>query len=92
MISFPTHRGDRIRRIRKLRGLSQEALAANGGVATKTVSRAENGRNVSRRSIERIAAALGVPPGNFYDEADIDEFLSGRPNRTGGGTPAQRRG
>lgn len=80
MALFPKPRGERIRCIRRVRRLSQEALAALAGVSAKTVSRAETGctKGLSDPTIAAIGTALGVAPVNFYDPAEVAEFLSGR--------------
>ena len=53
--------GQRIRELRKEKGLSQEAFAAECGLDRTYVSGIERGkRNVSLRNIEVIAKALGI--------------------------------
>lgn len=54
----------RLRTLRLERGLSQEALAAVAGLDRTYVSSCEAGRrNVTLRTICRLAAALQVDPG-----------------------------
>jgi DNA-binding XRE family transcriptional regulator len=60
-----THRkrlGERIKRLRQQRGVSQEQLAEEAGVGRITLSRIETGHEQSPRfdTLERIAKALGV--------------------------------
>ena len=53
--------GERIRRLREARELTQEDLADLVGVRSKTISRWENGRNEALRDNARtLAKALGV--------------------------------
>jgi transcriptional regulator with XRE-family HTH domain len=54
-----------LKELRKLRGLSQEALAEKSRVSKKTISRIESGsadlESLRPRTVEQIANALGVP-------------------------------
>jgi transcriptional regulator with XRE-family HTH domain len=53
--------GNRVRQLRKARGLSQEAFADKCGLDRTYISGIERGkRNVALRNIEAIADALGV--------------------------------
>ena len=53
--------GQRVRELRKAKGLSQEAFAAECGLDRTYISGIERGRrNVSLRNIEVIARNLGV--------------------------------
>lgn len=55
--------GDRVRSIRKNKGLSQEALALKCELDRTYIGSVERGeRNVSLLNICKIAAALGVSP------------------------------
>jgi len=55
--------GLNIRRVRKDRGLSQEALADEVGLAVTYVGQIERGsRNPTLDVVERFARALGVKP------------------------------
>jgi transcriptional regulator with XRE-family HTH domain len=67
------HLGRNIARIRQLRGLSQEALGLEAGIARSYMSGLEQGkRNPTLKLLIRLAAALDVsiaelfekPPGN----------------------------
>ena len=54
--------GRRLRELRLLKGMSQEALAFESGLHRTYVSSAERGaRNVSLINIEKLALALAVP-------------------------------
>lgn len=55
--------GERLRRLRLDRGLSQVQLAERAGLDHRTISRAENGRrNIGLDDLARIARGLDVPP------------------------------
>ena len=60
--------GARIRLLRKVRGLSQQALAEAAGVTFQQIQKYERGANrVSASKLWEIAAALKTPVGYFYD-------------------------
>ncbi|MFZ5481166.1 MAG: helix-turn-helix domain-containing protein [Myxococcota bacterium] len=60
--------GARVARIRRERGLSQEALAARVGVQPESVSRCETGQSgLSLHNLARLAAALDVSLGDLVD-------------------------
>ncbi len=69
--------GARIREIRKARELTQEQLAEMVDVEQKHISRIEVGKNFPTIDrLERIAEALHVPMGTFFDfmhHSDINE-------------------
>ncbi len=51
----------KIEELRRQRGLSQEVLAVNAGVAVRTVRRAEKATHeTTRENLKKIARALGV--------------------------------
>ncbi len=53
--------GDKLREIRKQKGLSQEGLALKSGLHRTYISDIERGsRNVSLKNIDKIAKALGL--------------------------------
>jgi transcriptional regulator with XRE-family HTH domain len=61
--------GNRIRRLREAREMSQEDLAHEAGLSTKTISRWENGRHEGGRdNVRKVAKALGVEPGDILGE------------------------
>lgn len=63
--------GRNIRRLRRERGLSQEDLAAEIGVHRTYMGGVERGeRNLTLRSLERLAGRLGVSPISLLEESD----------------------
>ncbi|WP_256004030.1 helix-turn-helix domain-containing protein [Pedobacter deserti] len=60
-IKKQAHLGRKISRIRELRGIKQEALAAELGVSQQTVSRMEASELVEEELLQRVAKVLGVP-------------------------------
>lgn len=67
-----THIGRKISRIRELRGIKQETLAAEMGVSQQTVSRMEQSETIEDEVLEKVAGALGVSAEaikNYSDEA-----------------------
>lgn len=69
--------GKNIRRARKLRELSQEAVALEAGMTSNYVSDVERGvRNIAIDNMGRLASALRVPlhellnPERFHDPID----------------------
>lgn len=64
--------GRNLRRVRRLKEVSQEALAFNAGLSRTYVSEVERGvRNVSIDNMGQLAEALGVP---LKDLVDPDMF------------------
>jgi len=62
--------GARIRLLRKLRGLSQQALAESAGVTFQQIQKYERGSNrVSASMLSRIAGALDTPVAEMFGEA-----------------------
>jgi transcriptional regulator with XRE-family HTH domain len=60
--------GNRIQTIRKLRNMSQEAVAEKIGIDSKHLSRIEVGRNFSSLpTIEKLAEILDVEMRDFFD-------------------------
>jgi transcriptional regulator with XRE-family HTH domain len=66
------HMGRKISRIRELRGIKQEALAAELGLSQQTVSRMEQSATVDDEMLEKVANVLGITVDglrNFNEEA-----------------------
>jgi XRE family transcriptional regulator, regulator of sulfur utilization len=58
--------GRRIEELRKAKGLTQEELAEKSGFHRAYFWDIENGRNVSIKTIYKIAQALGVSLSDFF--------------------------
>jgi transcriptional regulator with XRE-family HTH domain len=72
--SKPMHLGRKISRIRELRGIKQETLAAELGVSQQTVSRMEQSEVLEDDVLAKVAGILGVTTEaikNYSDEAVI---------------------
>ena len=68
-ISVTERFGQRIRALRKERGLSQEQLAELSGLDRTYISGIERGlRNVALRNIEALAQALGVSIAELFED------------------------
>ena len=66
------HIGRKISRIKELRDMKQEALAAALGVSQQTISNIENSETVEEEKLQEIAKVLGVTAEgikNFSEEA-----------------------
>ena len=67
MDAYQTAFGQRIRRLRSERGVTQEEVAHRAGVHVTYLSGIERGvRNPSLRNIRAIAAALDVPMSDLF--------------------------
>jgi DNA-binding XRE family transcriptional regulator len=63
--------GERIRELREAKGLSQGELERRSGLLRCYIARVEHGHTVpSLETLERLAAALGVPLYRLLDEGD----------------------
>ena len=63
--------GENVRHYRKLKGLTQEQLAAEAGMERSYVSDLERGtRNPSVLALGRLADALKVEPSKLLENAD----------------------
>ena len=62
----PVDAGDRLRARRVAAGLSQPGLSARSGIPPETISRLEHGRRTPQAgTVERLADALGIAPGDL---------------------------
>ena len=58
--------GEKLRKLRKERGISQEELGGRAGLHRTYVSSVERGeRNVSLETIDKLARGLGLPMGDL---------------------------
>ena len=55
-----THLGRKISRIRELRGMKQDTLAAELGISQQAVSKLEQSEEIEESTLEKVAKALGV--------------------------------
>lgn len=68
----PRHIGRKISRIRELRGMKQDALAADLGISQQAISKIEQSETVEEEILERVAKVLGLSTEsikNFSEEA-----------------------
>jgi len=85
-MSETLHIGRKISRIRELRGMKQEALAAELGISQQSVSKIEQSAEVEEDALQKIATVLGVTIEaikNFSDEAALNYFNTFNDNSTG---------
>ena len=79
MTKRPTlHIGGKIERIRMLRGVKQETLAAKLGITQAAVSKMEQSEKVSDDKLRQVADALGVSAEaikNFDENATINNNI-----------------
>ncbi|MNK70978.1 helix-turn-helix protein [compost metagenome] len=67
-----THLGRKISRIRELRGMKQDALAAELGISQQAVSKLEQSEEIEESTLEKVAKVLGLTTAsikNFSEEA-----------------------
>ena len=82
----PKHIGRNISRIREMRDMKQEALAAAIGVSQQTISNIENSETVDDQKLLEIAKALGVSVEaikSFNEDAAINYFNNFTDNSEG---------
>ncbi|MFS0740792.1 helix-turn-helix transcriptional regulator [Brevundimonas sp. 3P9-tot-E] len=66
--------GANVRRLRKSRGLSQEALAGEAGLAMRHLGRIERGEgNPTVAVLVKLAEVLRVHPADLYKEEPSDD-------------------
>jgi transcriptional regulator with XRE-family HTH domain len=77
------HLGRKISRIRELRGMKQEALAAALGISQQAISKLEQSEEIEDTTLEKVATALGVTAEaikNYSDEAVIHNIQNNYDN------------
>ncbi|MDQ1142428.1 helix-turn-helix domain-containing protein [Pedobacter agri] len=70
-----THLGRKISRIRELRGMKQEALAAELGISQQAISKLEQSEGIEDSTLEKVAKVLGVTAEgikNFNEETVLN--------------------
>ena len=71
------HIGRKISKLRELRGMKQETLAAELGISQQAISKIEQSADVEDEALEKIAKILGLTPDairNFSEEAVFNYF------------------
>lgn len=66
-----------LKRDRQLKRLTQEVLAMEAVVSTSTVTRAEAGSFLSKRSLDAIASVLGHPTDRYIVDGGLAKAFSG---------------
>ena len=72
-----THLGRKISRIRELRGMKQDALAAELGISQQAVSKLEQSEEIEDSTLEKVAKVLGVSAEaikNYSDEVVLNNI------------------
>jgi transcriptional regulator with XRE-family HTH domain len=72
MSETSTHIGRKISRLRELRGMKQEAMAAELGISQQAVSKMEQSGEIEEEILNKVGEILGLPAEaikNFSDEA-----------------------
>ncbi len=73
--------GERLRFLRKVKGVSQQALAEAVGVSFQQVQKYERGANrISASMMVRVAGKLGITPGQLFND---DLSQAGLPEAVG---------
>lgn len=86
------HLGKRLRRRRRLLGLTQQQLADAVGVRFQQIQKYECGANrISAARLWRLSEALEVPVGYFYDGLTIGETRDTLGERAEGGEVLARK-
>jgi transcriptional regulator with XRE-family HTH domain len=64
---------DRVRELRRARGLDQRELAAQAGVSMQTISNLETGRlrDLKVSTLSALARSLGVSPAELLSPASV---------------------
>jgi transcriptional regulator with XRE-family HTH domain len=88
MSDMPTlrpHIGKKIKRLRELKGMKQETLAAALGISHQAVSKMEQSETIEEDQLSQVALALEVTPDairNFNEESAVNIIAS---NHNGSG-------
>jgi transcriptional regulator with XRE-family HTH domain len=71
------HIGRKVSRIREIRGIKQDYMAAELGISQQTVSKLEQSEEIEDSTLEKIAGILGVTVEgikNFSEEGIVNYF------------------
>ena len=69
--------GEQVRKVRRLRGMTQERLAEQSGLSLSYVSDVERSqRNISLESLGKIIDALGIKPAQLFEDDGIPDDSS----------------
>lgn len=71
-------KNNKIKEVRKSKGISQKDLAKKIGVSPSAMSQFEKQTNIKEETLKKIATALDVSPFDLFDDID----LTGLDNRT----------
>jgi len=75
--------GEKIRTLRKHKGMTQEELASLVGIDSSYLSRVENNqREVSLGILQKIAEALQVPISAFFEDSEVQPIDLPKPIKT----------
>jgi transcriptional regulator with XRE-family HTH domain len=86
------HLGKRLRRRRRLLGLTQQQLADSVGVRFQQIQKYECGANrISAARLWRLAEALEVPVGYFYEGLSMSDAREPLADRAEGGEVLARK-
>jgi transcriptional regulator with XRE-family HTH domain len=88
MAEATLHIGRKISKIRELRGIKQETLAAELGISQQAISKIEQSADVESEALSKIAKVLGVTPEaikNFSEEAVVNYFNTFNDNSSNNG-------
>ena len=67
---FKMHIGRKITRIRELKGMKQEVLAAELGISQQAVSKLEQSEDIEETILDKIAKAIGVTSQGIKEYSD----------------------
>ena len=80
------HLGRKISRIRELRGMKQDALAAELGISQQAISKLEQSEEIEDSTLEKVAKVLGVTKEaikNFTEDSIFNYFNNFHDSSTG---------
>ncbi len=75
-LSTPSHIGRKIEKLRKLKGVKQEALAISIGVTQPEISQIEKSETIGEELLQKIADALNLSPEIIKDFDENHAFYS----------------